>query len=217
MVGQPDDRPPRRRRSRHGAWTGARSASPGSRRAGRCPSRPARRVPGFPPQSSNARSTNARSSASPVVVVDERRLVGDESARYRARARPEPPAHRVEVDVGQRDAVAGDRLQAGRPAPAARRACGRARACCQPPARTGSLELAGPPTTPVRVAPDLARLDLEDEQAPIRMGDHDVGLALLTPSRARARATATFESTATPRPPPSGAGRPAPLGGLPAG
>ena len=50
---------------------------------------------------------------------------------------------------------------------------------CRPPARTGSGESrgAGPPA-PVRVAPDLARLDLDDEEAAIGMGDHEVGLAL---------------------------------------
>ena len=45
----------------------------------------------------------------------------------------------------------------------------------------GLSSLAARVPAAVRVALDLARLDLEDEEAPIGMGEHDVGLAVAEP------------------------------------
>ena len=92
-----------------------------------------------------------------------------------------------EVDRREGDAVAGVRLGAvvaaalRRPARAARRACGRAGAGCASPGRTGdcsSEDRPEPPAT-VPVAARLAVLHLEDQDPALRVGDDEVGLAVL--------------------------------------
>ncbi len=95
----------------------------------------------------------------------------------------EPVAGAGEIDIGQGDGVAGDRAEVARRVGQLRELVHERVHARHRLLERARLELAaaGVPAA-VRVALDLARLDLEDEEAPIGMGEHDVGLAIPEPA-----------------------------------
>ena len=126
------------------------------------------------------RPIDERAQFGPTLVgVHEHRLVGDQ---LRVRVEPEEseaPAHRIEIDIGERDGVARDRREVGLPV-------GQLAELLDQGVlaggglleRTARQALAGVPRSGA-VTADLAGLHLDDEQAAIRVADDDVRLALV--------------------------------------
>lgn len=106
------------------------------------------------------------------VVEDQ---FGDEIRAEEAEAR----ASAGEVDIGQGDCVAADRTEVGRPIRQLIQLVHQGMEAALRLAERVGVEAvrAGVPTT-VGVAPDLARLRLDDQEAALRVGDHEIGLAV---------------------------------------
>ena len=132
-----------------------------------------------PAHSSKQPSTQSRIRCVARALRVQDRLVEDE-VRVRAQAQVEDlRAEARDLDVGERDRVADDRVEVGRPvrqlAQLGDEAVVAVRGLLE--RRAIQLAVAGPPAAEA-VARDRAALDLDDQEALVGVGDDDVRLAL---------------------------------------
>ena len=113
------------------------------------------------------------------VIAWQRVMVEHELGQDVRAEEPSPGAGARQIDIGQGDGVAGDRMEVRR---SARELVELPKQGVKAPPGLfegiGDERVAAREPAAARVAPDLAALDLDDEEAAIRMGDHEIRLAV---------------------------------------